>query len=37
MAGTSSVDLLLAGGFEITGEVAEIGQQRVFASEVRVV
>ena len=32
MAGTSSVDLPLAAGFEITGDVAEVGRQRVFAS-----
>ncbi len=32
MAGTSSVDLPLAVGFEITGDVAEVGRHRVFAS-----
>ena len=37
MAGTSSVDLPLGVGFEITGDVAEVGRQRVFASAVRVV
>jgi beta-glucosidase len=37
MAGTSSVDLPLAAGFEITGDVAEVGRQRVFASAVRIV
>lgn len=35
MAGTSSADLPLAGCFEITGDVAEVGQQRVFSSAVR--
>lgn len=37
MVGTSSADLPLAGYFEITGDVAEVGQQRVFSSAVRVV
>ena len=36
MVGTSSADLPLTAAFEITGDVAEIGQQRVFASAVRV-
>jgi beta-glucosidase len=37
MVGTSSADLPLAGEFEITGDVAEVGQQRVFSSAVSVV
>ena len=36
MVGTSSADLPLTASFEITGDTVELGQQRVFASAVRV-
>jgi beta-glucosidase len=35
MVGTSSAHLPLAASFDITGDGAEVGQQRVFASVVR--